>query len=252
MSFFGSIARGLGQAATGGDGKMNLSDYLKMAAMAGSIATGNVPAAVALGTSYAGDATGSEALKTIGDVGGAVAGGVGAVNALSAGAGAASSAGQAFNMVDDVAAQAANASPLMDAGMQASNMFMPTGAATGSALAGGADMQSFLSPGTDMTAQAGSGTMTGNAMIPDYVKQPGKFRQGIDKMFGDTTEEKFNTVMDVAGSINDSGALQQGPPPPAPNMQWTDTYNPSGQMDMQQYMQMSQLQSNNPYSGAYG
>jgi hypothetical protein len=118
------IVGGIKDAATGGDDKMDLQDFLKMAALGANIATGNVPAVAAMGTSYLGDATGSEALKTVGDVGGVVAGGVGAANSIDA----------AGEMANTVAQEAASAgSQIANAGAE--------GAAITSGL--GADMAGY-------------------------------------------------------------------------------------------------------------
>jgi len=104
MGFLDGIVSGIGRAATGGDGAMDLTDYLRLGGMALAAGTGNVPALAAMGTGALGDATGSQALKTAGAIGSLAAGGAGLASGAAGGAGS--------TVADFADASAAAASPL--------------------------------------------------------------------------------------------------------------------------------------------
>jgi hypothetical protein len=236
MSFFGSLTHGLSQAMTGGDGSMGLNDYLRMAAMAGSIATGNVPAAVAMGAQYMGDATGSQALKTGGQIG-SLATGIGSISGATTGAAdtVATATDAAATTADTASAAATAAQGVPEALAQT-----PLSDFVNSPLSSEALMSSPLSNETLGLGGGGS-----------------KFMDGLKNMLGGDAKERWSTVGDmgkVAAQV--AASMQQDQPIPSqlpPQLRGEDfsNYTPTfKQMGLEQFLQ--QAARRGPYSGAYG
>lgn len=258
MNFLDGMMRGASQAATGGDGKMDLSDYLKMGALAASVATGNVPGAIALGSSYLGDATGSEALSTVGDVASMATGIGGIANMASGAASAASAAGAAT----DVASTAASAGA-QGAGMLASNVATPLLSAVPSTVATpfatSANLLQASTPAAFSGAAAGAET-AGNVFDAASKANNGgsQFKLALNAVLGDGSgAQKFEKGVDLATQVNDAYSAATAGPPGGP----TPTPPPAaGTFDMSAYIPqgttLSDLRSQagatpSPYAAQY-
>ena len=245
MGFMQGIGKGFTNAITGGDQKMDLADYLKLASMAVSVGTGNVPGVIALGSSYAGDATGNEYLKTAGDIGGMVAGGLGAANALSSGAGAAQSAAGAAEQGTQALTQ--GAADAATTGASTLPEIAKAAEAANSPMIQGAPFADYMgTPGGDTVAQALGGQGFG-------AQNPGFFKKALSDVLGETAQERWDTVGDVAATAADVASQMQAQPtvPELPNI-GVQEFDPSG-LSVRDFLLASQQGGyRSPYAGVYG
>jgi hypothetical protein len=215
MGFLDGVVKGVTAAATGGDGRMNLADVLKMGAMAAAAGTGNVPALLAMGTSFAGDATGSKTLSTIGDVASMATGVGGIANMASGAASAASAAGGAAEAAGGAGMLASNAaSPLMDAAATtAGSVAVPY--AAGASFLESATPTAFSALGANPVAPTGN-VFDAASKASDGGKQ---FKMALNAVLGSGGPgEKFGNGIDLAQQVNDIYASSSTAPPPPPQL----------------------------------
>lgn len=273
MGFFDGIVGGIGKAVTGGDNKMQLQDYLKLAGAVAAGATGNVPALIALGSSYAGDATGNKMLKTAGDIGGLATGIGGIASAAGAGASAASTAAGAADAASDVANAATGvADAATAAGSAVPEAIASTADAAQSIATPIASDAAILTQGAQVTPEmikgAGASGMLGGDLPtdltsymseienfagpipPEFGKDPSKYKTAIQNLLGETKEDRWNNATDLASDVAEGYATQGEPQQQVQELPWQDdgsyqNYIPTF-ADLQEFMASDQ-NSSSPY-----
>lgn len=275
MGFFNSVLKGAKKGVTGGDGKMDLEDFLKMGGMAASAATGNVPGMIAIGTSMAGDATGSKELGMLGDVGSIAAGGIGAAGALSGGVGAVDAATGAADVVSGLGegtGAALQAADGLGAGMGALDGAQGFNAVTGIADGAGSALGAVdaaagagsLAAGIPDALQAGvppgafdAVTGTGDIMagVPESLQAGlagedggGALMNTLKGFLGDTAGERMETGVDMVGDAA-TEYQEQAQGPEAIPQEWQQTedimnYIPTHMTALRDYLSQSGIGGN--------